>query len=120
MLDITLKSGVSPTLDNNYPEPEWIRMVRVSDSRLEGLGSMNPNTLRVHTYVLVKSVGPKVLWDDSRVQGTGGYFPTFQFHAKIVEVEIGGVAIYRSFGEFHQANSYCHLYGAKGQRQTFF
>ncbi|GFW19393.1 hypothetical protein TNCV_1602871 [Trichonephila clavipes] len=31
---------------------------------------MPPNTLRVHTeYVLVESVGPKVLWAESRVQG---------------------------------------------------
>ncbi|GFV76901.1 transposable element Tcb2 transposase [Trichonephila clavipes] len=30
-------------------------------------------------------------------------------HGKIGEVEIGGVAIYRPFGEFHRANSYCHL-----------
>ncbi|GFV69193.1 uncharacterized protein TNCV_3518151 [Trichonephila clavipes] len=37
---------------------------------------MPPNTLQVHTeYVLVKSVGPKVLWAESRVQGTGEYFP---------------------------------------------
>ncbi|GFW39015.1 hypothetical protein TNCV_1830071 [Trichonephila clavipes] len=42
------------------------------------------------------------------------------FHAKIVEVEIGGVAIYRPFGEFSRANSYCHLYGAQGQRQAYF
>ncbi|GFV66361.1 hypothetical protein TNCV_1478251 [Trichonephila clavipes] len=37
------------------------------------------------------------------------------FHAEIVEVEIGGVAIYRSSGEFRRAKSYCHLYGAQGQ-----
>ncbi|GFW45128.1 hypothetical protein TNCV_716301 [Trichonephila clavipes] len=38
-------------------------VVRASDSRPEGLSSMPPNNLRVHTgYVLVKSVGPKVLW----------------------------------------------------------
>ncbi|GFV16516.1 hypothetical protein TNCV_4785781 [Trichonephila clavipes] len=37
--------------------------VRASDSRPEGLGSMSPNTLRIHTeYVFDKSVGPKVLW----------------------------------------------------------
>ncbi|GFW17124.1 uncharacterized protein TNCV_2762481 [Trichonephila clavipes] len=51
---------------------------RASDSRPEGLVRcpMPQNTLRVHTeYVLVKSVGPKVLWDESRVQGTGEYFP---------------------------------------------
>ncbi|GFV45237.1 uncharacterized protein TNCV_127091 [Trichonephila clavipes] len=77
---------------------------------------MPPNTLRVHTeYVLVKSVGPKVLWAESRVQGTEEYFPSLQFHAKIVEVDIGGVALHRPFGEFRQANSYCHLYGAQGQ-----
>ncbi|GFW26566.1 hypothetical protein TNCV_1165001 [Trichonephila clavipes] len=48
---------------------------------------MPPNTLRVHTeYVLIKSVGPKVLWAESRVQGTGEYFSPLQ--GKIVEVEV--------------------------------
>ncbi|GFV55127.1 uncharacterized protein TNCV_2623481 [Trichonephila clavipes] len=59
-------------------------VVRASDSRPEGLGSMPvpPNTLQVHTeYVLVKSVGYKVLWAESRVQGTGENFPPLQFHA---------------------------------------
>ncbi|GFW55730.1 uncharacterized protein TNCV_121141 [Trichonephila clavipes] len=80
-------------------------MVRASDSRPEGLGSMPPNTLRVNTvYVLFKSVGPKVSWAESRVQGTGEYFPPLQFHAKVVEVEIGGVAIYRPFGNFTELN----------------
>ncbi|GFU38866.1 hypothetical protein TNCV_3539911 [Trichonephila clavipes] len=43
-------------------------------------------------------------------------------HGEIAEVEIGGVAINRSFGEFRRANSYCHLYGAQdlGQRQAYF
>ncbi|GFW96834.1 uncharacterized protein TNCV_2159701 [Trichonephila clavipes] len=82
---------------------------------------MPPNTLRVHTeYVHVKSVGPKFLWAVSRVQGTGEYFPPLQFHVKIMAVEIGGVAIYRPFGEFRRAKSYCHLYGAQGQRQAYF
>ncbi|GFU95200.1 uncharacterized protein TNCV_4139841 [Trichonephila clavipes] len=71
---------------------------------------MPPNVLRVHTeYVLVKLVGPKVLWAESRVQGTGDNFSPLQSHGKIVEVEMGGVAIYRPFGEFRRANSYCHL-----------
>ncbi|GFS99625.1 uncharacterized protein TNCV_1971981 [Trichonephila clavipes] len=81
------------------------------------------NTLPVHTEkVLVKSVGPKVLWAESRVQGTGEYFPPIQFHGKIVEMKIGGGAIYGSFGEFLRAKSYCHLYGAQGlgQRQAYF
>ncbi|GFV15487.1 alpha-2 adrenergic receptor [Trichonephila clavipes] len=39
------------------------------------------------------------------------------FHVYIVELEIDGVAIYHPFGEFRRANSYCHLYGAQGQRQ---
>ncbi|GFT58854.1 hypothetical protein TNCV_185051 [Trichonephila clavipes] len=39
----------------------------------------------------------------------------FQVHGGIVKVEIGGVTIYRPFGEFHRAKSYCHLYGAQGQ-----
>ncbi|GFT45232.1 hypothetical protein TNCV_2549031 [Trichonephila clavipes] len=34
-------------------------------------------------------------------------------------VEIGEVAIYRPFGEFRRAKSYCHLYGAQGQRQAY-
>ncbi|GFX78680.1 uncharacterized protein TNCV_31201 [Trichonephila clavipes] len=82
---------------------------------------MPPNTLRVHMeYVLVKSLGPKVLWAESRVQGAGEYFPPLQFHSKIVEVEIGDVAIYRAFKEFTRANSYCHVQGAQGQRQAYF
>ncbi|GFT53278.1 uncharacterized protein TNCV_4233721 [Trichonephila clavipes] len=82
---------------------------------------MPTNTLGVHTeYVLVKSVDLKVLWAESRVQGTGEYFPPLQSQGKIVEVEIGDVAIYRPFGEFHQAKLYCHLYGAQGQRQAYF
>ncbi|GFY15570.1 uncharacterized protein TNCV_1282181 [Trichonephila clavipes] len=51
---------------------------------------MPPNALRVHTeYVLVKSVDLKVLWAESRVQGTGEYLPPLQSHGKIVEVEVG-------------------------------
>ncbi|GFW23688.1 uncharacterized protein TNCV_2032311 [Trichonephila clavipes] len=66
---------------------------------------MPPNTLRVHTeYVLVKSVGPVVSRAESRVQGTGQYFPPLQIHAKIVEVEIGGVAFYRPFGKISELN----------------
>ncbi|GFW98915.1 uncharacterized protein TNCV_4655421 [Trichonephila clavipes] len=59
-------------------------VVRAPDSGPEKLGSMPvpPNTLRVHTeYVLVKSVGPKVLWAESRMQETGENFPPLQFHA---------------------------------------
>ncbi|GFY32739.1 uncharacterized protein TNCV_4638451 [Trichonephila clavipes] len=94
-----------------------------SDFRPKCLGSMLDATKypRVHTeYVFVKSVGPKVLWTESRMQGTGEYFPSLQFHAKIVEGEIGGVTIFRPFGEFRRANSYCHLYGSQGQRQAYF
>ncbi|GFW47882.1 hypothetical protein TNCV_2400691 [Trichonephila clavipes] len=68
--------------------------VRASDSRPEGMGSM-PNATK--------------------------YPPSSHgFHAEIVEVEIDGVAIYHPFKEFHRAKSYCHLYGAQGQRQAFF
>ncbi|GFU81908.1 uncharacterized protein TNCV_2537171 [Trichonephila clavipes] len=63
-------------------------VVRASDSKPEGLGSMPdankypPSTLGVrYEYALVKSVGPKVLWAESRAQGTGEYFPPIQFHA---------------------------------------
>ncbi|GFU34570.1 hypothetical protein TNCV_1993011 [Trichonephila clavipes] len=41
--------------------------------------------------------------------GNGEYFPPLQFYAEIVRVEIGGGAIYRVFGEFRRAKSYCHL-----------
>ncbi|GFU31135.1 hypothetical protein TNCV_2193271 [Trichonephila clavipes] len=59
-------------------------MVRAADYRPEGLGSMPVllNTLRVQTeFMLVKSVGPKVLWDESRMQGTEENFPPLQVHA---------------------------------------
>ncbi|GFV89887.1 hypothetical protein TNCV_4691161 [Trichonephila clavipes] len=69
-------------------------VVRASDSRPEGLRSMPDAT--------------------KYPQNTHG------FHAEIVEVEIGGVAIYRPFGEFCRAKSYCHLYGAQGQRREYF
>ncbi|GFU42441.1 uncharacterized protein TNCV_4555731 [Trichonephila clavipes] len=81
---------------------------------------MPPNTLRVHMeYVLVKSVGPKScgLSHDHR---DWRIFPSIQFKEVIMEVGIGGVAIYRPFGEFRRAKSYCHLYGAQGQRQVYF
>ncbi|GFV55945.1 hypothetical protein TNCV_7431 [Trichonephila clavipes] len=45
---------------------------------------------------------------------------THGFHAEIVEVEIGGVAIDRPFEEFRRAKSYCHPSGAQGQRQAYF
>ncbi|GFV73085.1 uncharacterized protein TNCV_299221 [Trichonephila clavipes] len=73
---------------------------------------MPPNTLRVHAeYVLVGSV---ILWAESRAQGLEDIPLLFRFHAVIVEVKIVGVAIYRPFGEFRRAKSYCHLYGAQG------
>ncbi|GFY29659.1 uncharacterized protein TNCV_1812391 [Trichonephila clavipes] len=82
---------------------------------------MPQNTLRVHTkYVIVKSVGLKVLRAECRLQGTGEFFPPLQFRVEIVEVVIGCVAIYRTFGEFRRANSFCHLYGGQGQRQVYF
>ncbi|GFX00388.1 uncharacterized protein TNCV_4680631 [Trichonephila clavipes] len=81
---------------------------------------MPPNTIRVHTeYVLVKSVGPKScgLSHERRVWRI---FLSPSVHAEIVEVEVGGVAIYRPFGKFRRGKSYCHLYGAQGQRQAYF
>ncbi|GFT50157.1 uncharacterized protein TNCV_3622171 [Trichonephila clavipes] len=83
---------------------------------------MPPNAIRVHTEnVIAKSVDPKVLRVESRVQGTGEYFPPIQFHGKIVEMEIGGGALYRPFREFLQAKTDFHMYGAQGlgQRQAY-
>ncbi|GFV50996.1 hypothetical protein TNCV_302571 [Trichonephila clavipes] len=69
-------------------------VVRASDSRPEGLGSM-PDATKYPSS-------------------------THGLNAEIVEVEIGGIAIYRLFGEFRRAKSYCQLYGAQGQRQAYF
>ncbi|GFT11330.1 hypothetical protein TNCV_1144191 [Trichonephila clavipes] len=69
-------------------------VVRVSDSRPEGLGSMPDATKHppsTHGFTC-KNCG-------------GG--------------DRGRVAIYRPFGEFRRAKSYCHLYGAQGQRQVY-
>ncbi|GFT75983.1 uncharacterized protein TNCV_1255091 [Trichonephila clavipes] len=108
---------------NICPWVAWWLEHRPPDRKARVRCPMPPNTLRVPTeHVLVKSVGPKVLWAESRVQETGEYFPLIQSHGMIAEVEIGGVAIYRPFGEFRRANSYCHLYDAQdlGQRQEYF
>ncbi|GFV58009.1 uncharacterized protein TNCV_2573051 [Trichonephila clavipes] len=95
------------TASNSRPEA-WVRC------------SMPPNTLRVHTeYVLVKSVGPKYC-GLSHEHRDWRICPSLQFHAEIVEVEICRVAMYRPFGQFRRAKSYCHLYGAQGQRQAYF
>ncbi|GFT17178.1 hypothetical protein TNCV_4738941 [Trichonephila clavipes] len=52
--------------------------------------------------------------------GTGDYFPPLQFTCRNCGGgDRGRVAIYRPFGEFHRAKSYCHLYGAQGQRQAY-
>ncbi|GFT38700.1 uncharacterized protein TNCV_1498911 [Trichonephila clavipes] len=83
---------------------------------------MPPNTLRVHTeYVLVKSVE----WVRSLVglitsAETGEYFPPLQLTCRNCGGrDRGRVAIYRPFGEFRRAKSYCHLFGAQGQRQAY-
>ncbi|GFT56996.1 transposable element Tcb2 transposase [Trichonephila clavipes] len=53
---------------------------------------MPSNTLRVHTDIPCRNCG-------------GG--------------DRVGIAIYRPFGEFRRAKSYCHLYGAQAQRQAY-
>ncbi|GFV61474.1 hypothetical protein TNCV_2938161 [Trichonephila clavipes] len=73
-----------------------ILVVRASDSRpeTEGMGSM-PNATKYP---------PSTHGFPCRNCGGG---------------DRGGVAIYRPFGEFRRAKSYCHLYGAQGQRQAY-
>ncbi|GFU79194.1 hypothetical protein TNCV_2137171 [Trichonephila clavipes] len=86
------------------PTPDLV--VRASNSRSEDQGSLpdvtkcSPNT---------HGVRPFNQWVRSHVggitsPGDGEYFPPLQFHAKIVEVEIGGVAMYRPFGNFPKLN----------------
>ncbi|GFU81513.1 hypothetical protein TNCV_4926441 [Trichonephila clavipes] len=57
---------------------EWLEH-RTPDQKVWVRDPMPPNTLRVHTlYVLVKSVGPKILWvvtTEIRSTGVGEYFP---------------------------------------------
>ncbi|GFX17531.1 hypothetical protein TNCV_3411311 [Trichonephila clavipes] len=67
---------------------------RASDSRLEGLGSM-PDAIKDP---------PSTHGFTCRNCGGG---------------DRGRFAIYRPFGEFRRAKSYCHLYGAQGQRQAY-
>ncbi|GFW50894.1 hypothetical protein TNCV_3591761 [Trichonephila clavipes] len=75
-----------------------------------------------------RAVGSQVVRaSDSRPEGRGStpdttkYPPnTHEFKSEIVEVEIGGVAIYRPSGEFRRAKSHYHLFGAEGQRQAYF
>ncbi|GFW99737.1 uncharacterized protein TNCV_3419671 [Trichonephila clavipes] len=82
---------------------------------------MPPNTHRVHTeYVLVKSVGPKVLWVESRVQGDWSIFPSPSVPCQNCGGGDRRCRHLSSLGEFRRANSYCHLYGAQGQRQAYF
>ncbi|GFW73170.1 hypothetical protein TNCV_483961 [Trichonephila clavipes] len=69
-------------------------VVRASDSRPEGLGSMPDATKHP----------PSTHGSTCRNCGGG---------------DRGRVAIYRPFGEFRRAKSYCHLYGAQGQRQAY-
>ncbi|GFW10194.1 hypothetical protein TNCV_1849111 [Trichonephila clavipes] len=61
-----------------------------------------------------------VFLNSNKLEQLGNRHAKKLFLAEIVEVEIGGVAIYRPFGEFRRAKSYCHLYGAQGQRQAYF
>ncbi|GFW09766.1 hypothetical protein TNCV_868281 [Trichonephila clavipes] len=69
-------------------------VVRASDSRPEGLGSMPDATKHP----------PSTHGFTCRNCGGG---------------DRCRVAIYRPFGEFRRAKSYCHLYSAQGQRQAY-
>ncbi|GFU79171.1 uncharacterized protein TNCV_2136941 [Trichonephila clavipes] len=79
---------------------------------------MPPNTLRVHTELnqWVRSLVGLITSAE-----TGEYFPPLQFTCRNCGGgDRGRVAIYRPFGEFRRAKSYCHLYGAQSQRQAYF
>ncbi|GFT37447.1 uncharacterized protein TNCV_150481 [Trichonephila clavipes] len=97
-----LISNYSKQLSNSGPWVAWWLEHWTPDWRACVRCPMLPNNLRVHTeYVLIKRMGPKVLWAELRVQGTGEYFPPLQSHGKIFELQIGSVTI---FGEFCRAN----------------
>ncbi|GFX26593.1 hypothetical protein TNCV_4536051 [Trichonephila clavipes] len=79
----------------NYYRAVGSLVVKASDSRPEGLGSM----LDVTKYP------PSAHGFTCRNCGGG---------------DRGRVAIYRPFGEvFSELKSHCHLYGAQGQRQAY-
>ncbi|GFX25640.1 hypothetical protein TNCV_2082751 [Trichonephila clavipes] len=94
-------------------------VVRASDSRPEGLGSMPDATKHPRSTCSLNQ------WVRSLVglitsAGTGEYFPPLQFTCRNCGGgDRGRVAIYRPFGEFRRAKSHCHLYGAQGQRQAY-
>ncbi|GFV43955.1 uncharacterized protein TNCV_492801 [Trichonephila clavipes] len=73
---------------------------------------MPPNTLRVHTYyVLVKSVGPKVLWAVAAKTSSAGNWGIFPF-PPVPCLNWGGEDRWcrhlSSLREFHRAKSYCY------------
>ncbi|GFX44662.1 uncharacterized protein TNCV_4441671 [Trichonephila clavipes] len=81
---------------------------------------MPPNTFRVHTeYVLVKSVGPKVLWVVAAETTSAGDWRIFP-SPPVPCLNCGSGDRWcrhkdlSSLREFHRAKSYCHLYGAQG------
>ncbi|GFV71438.1 hypothetical protein TNCV_4564221 [Trichonephila clavipes] len=78
---------------------------------------MRPNTLRVRTeYVLVKSVGLKVLWAVAAETTSAGEWRIFP--SPPVPCQNCGFAIYcrdlSTLWEFQRAKLYCNLYGAQG------
>ncbi|GFU17440.1 hypothetical protein TNCV_4309691 [Trichonephila clavipes] len=119
---ISLKSIVQDTLHINI----WavgILVVRASDSRPEGLGSnarchQTPSEYTRSTCSLNQWVRSLVGFITNA--GSGEYFPPLQFTCRNCGGgDRGRVAIYRPFGKFRRAKSYCHLYGALGQQQAY-
>ncbi|GFT51793.1 hypothetical protein TNCV_4440841 [Trichonephila clavipes] len=64
--------------------------------------NMERNVSRHHTeLVCINARSYRICWRGFK-----------RFNAEVVEVDIGGVAIYHPFGEFRRAKSYGDLYGA--------
>ncbi|GFV76914.1 hypothetical protein TNCV_689841 [Trichonephila clavipes] len=90
--------------------PDWKAWVRYP---------MPPNTLRVHTeYVLVKSVGPKVLWAVTAEPTTAGAENISLPSSSVPKLGGGWRSVVSTSivmnsnlshrREFHRAKSYCH------------
>ncbi|GFU53746.1 uncharacterized protein TNCV_4171431 [Trichonephila clavipes] len=76
---------------------------------------MPPNTLRVHMeYMLVKSVGPKVLWAEITSAGDWKIFPSPSVRCLNCGGEYRWCRHLSSLWEFLRVKSYCHLHGAQG------
>ncbi|GFY15935.1 hypothetical protein TNCV_1285801 [Trichonephila clavipes] len=84
----------STTLQHTPKDPH-------SDRLSDSLGPLSPTVTYQGSHLRASPCYPKAAIHSNNLALTS---TSTAFHAEIVEVEIGGVAIYRPFGEFRKAN----------------